>query len=101
MHKKLILSAITIIIVIILIFLFLNNYKNKTTIPVATSVSSNLTVNAANSDISVTSPDGKSALTMKKETAKSIVIYTFTTDNLIYTKTTSISDNFSIPFNTW
>ncbi len=101
MHKKLILSIITIVIVIILLFLFLENYKNKNSIPLAVDIPSNLTVSAANPNISVTSPDNKSTLTMKKETIKTSVTYTFTTENIIYTKTTTTSDNFSIPFNTW
>src|SRR5258708_6331922 len=103
MHKKIILSIITIVIVIILLFLFLENYKNKNSIPLAIQIPTNFTANATSpsDSVSVMSPNGKTSLTMKTITNKNSIIYSFNTDSLVYTKTTTTSDNFSIPFNTW
>ncbi len=101
MNKKIILSIIIIALVVFLLFLFLQNYKNNNSVPLGIQIPTTITANAANPDVSIISPDGKTNLTMKTVVDNNSIIYTFTTNNLIYTKTTTKDDIFAIPFNSW
>src|SRR5258708_5219987 len=100
--KKLIISILTITFAFIVLLFFLIRYKNKNSVPkIPTNISKELISTEEKPNISMDSPDGKATLTMRTTIDKNLITYAFNTNNLIYVKTTTKNDIFSIPFNTW
>lgn len=82
---------------------FVANNLNKQSPVASQAAPPNLPILAAEPQATTQiSPDGKEALTMKKETSGDSTTYSFTTQKgFLFTKTVSKGVTFSIPFNTW
>ena len=94
--------SLTLFLVAIVIFGYLFFTKKGDKVYVSPFPVPTLLPTPTNEINSVTSPDGKVDLTMKKTTDKDITTYTFTSSKgPFYTKTVINDEIMSIPLNTW